>query len=377
MVNSSQGGGSKDTWVVGGGPSMPVLPPRQASPLLAGPPQDVGPRAESENGVQQQQQQQQAGPARCTRALLSRVAESIFWVGRYVERAEGTARILDVSVYQALEQSDVEGSHAARRLLAVMGMPHWVTRPCGRRPRNSPSIPTAAPPSRGAGGGVGEHPRRAPRRARRVLGAHQRHLGRLPLQWEAGRRAGPALYLSFVKTQCAGMMGLADTMMSRDQTWLFFTLGRCLERTDVVARQLATVAFDEVFDSGLVMLLRSCGGYEPYLRLSQGVVEPGRVLDFLLRDRLFPRSAFASLTLAEDCLDQINAGREGTWDDARGLVGLARAELEYSAPATLSRGLETRLERLQASISSVSDAVTRRYFAQDLPTQWRQGGGGG
>ena len=58
VVNSSQGGGSKDTWVVGGGLSMPVLPPRQASPLMAGPPMDVGPRAESENGVQQQQQQQ-------------------------------------------------------------------------------------------------------------------------------------------------------------------------------------------------------------------------------------------------------------------------------------------------------------------------------
>ena len=200
----------------------------------------------------------------------------------------------------------------------------------------------------------------------------------LPAVWQAGRSAGPAPYLSFVKTQCAGMTGLADTMMSRDQTWLFFTLGRCLERTDVVARQLATVAFDEVFDSGLVMLLRSCGGYEPYLRLSQGVVDLVRgPLHFLLRDRLFPRSAFASLTLAEDCLDQINAGREGTWDDARGLIGLARAELEYSAPATLSRGLESRLERLQASISSVSDAVTRRYFAQDLPMQWRQGVGGG
>ncbi len=81
--------------------------------------------------------------------------------------------------------------------------------------------------------------------------------------------------------------------MSRDQTWLFFTLGGCLERTDVVARQLATVAFDEVFDSGLVMLLRSCGGYEPYLRLSQGVVEPGRVAtssrDRLSRARPSPR----------------------------------------------------------------------------------------
>jgi len=59
VVNSSQGGGSKDTWVVGGGPSMPVLPPRQSSLRLAGPPMDVGPLVEGELGVQQQQQQQQ------------------------------------------------------------------------------------------------------------------------------------------------------------------------------------------------------------------------------------------------------------------------------------------------------------------------------
>ena len=47
-------------------------------------------------------------------ALLSRVAESIFWVGRYVERAEGTARILDVIVYQALEQSGAAGDGRRR-----------------------------------------------------------------------------------------------------------------------------------------------------------------------------------------------------------------------------------------------------------------------
>jgi uncharacterized circularly permuted ATP-grasp superfamily protein len=58
VVNSSQGGGSKDTWVVGGGLSMPVLPPRQVTPLQAGPPMDVGPAADGELGVQQQQQQQ-------------------------------------------------------------------------------------------------------------------------------------------------------------------------------------------------------------------------------------------------------------------------------------------------------------------------------
>ncbi len=59
VVNSSQGGGSKDTWVVGGGLSMPVLPPRQVLPFQAGPPMDVGPVPDAELGVQQQQQQQQ------------------------------------------------------------------------------------------------------------------------------------------------------------------------------------------------------------------------------------------------------------------------------------------------------------------------------
>jgi uncharacterized alpha-E superfamily protein len=313
-----------------------------------------------------------------TRALLSRVAESIFWVGRYVERAEGTARILDVSVYQALEQGDVKGAQAAQRLLAVMGLPDSGTQTLWEATEHLATDPDTRSSIAGALAAARENTRAI----RHVVPVEfWEHINAtwaaLPSQWAASRRSGPAVYLSYVKTQCASMMGLADTMMSRDQTWLFFTLGRCLERTDVVARQLATVAFDDVYESGLVILLRSCGGYEPYLRLSQGVVEPGRVLDFLLRDRLFPRSAFASLTLGEDCLDQISAGRDDAWDDARGLVGLARAELEYSAPATLSRGLDTRLERLQAAISAVSDAVTRRYFAQDLPVLWHRGGGAG
>jgi uncharacterized circularly permuted ATP-grasp superfamily protein len=63
VVNSSQGGGSKDTWVVGGGLSMPVLPPRQVAPFQAGPPMDVGPASDGELGVQQQQQQQQSQQA--------------------------------------------------------------------------------------------------------------------------------------------------------------------------------------------------------------------------------------------------------------------------------------------------------------------------
>jgi uncharacterized alpha-E superfamily protein len=310
-------------------------------------------------------------------ALLSRVAESIFWVGRYVERAEGTARILDVVVFQALEQSGSEADAAAERLLAVMGLPPdgdeailWqVTERLARDPQSRSSI-----------AGALNAARENTRAVRHVIPVElweqiNATWSDLPHQWELARRVGPASYLAYVKAQTAAITGLADTTMSRDQTWHFFTLGRCLERTDVVARQLASLSFEDIADSGLVMLLRACGGYEPYLRLSQGVVDRGRVLDFLLRDRLFPRSAFASLTVAEECLQQISPDRVDEWDEARGLIGLARAELEYSPPSALATGLARRLDGLQRTISQVSDAVTRRYFAHDLPTQWRRGAG--
>lgn len=310
-------------------------------------------------------------------ALLSRVAESTFWIGRYVERAEGTARILDVIVYQALEQSEAAGQAASDRLLAVMGL---VPDRQGSNLWQVTERLAQDPTSRSSIAGAINAARDNTRAVRHVIPVElweriNATWSDLPSQWELARRVGPASYLAFVKTATAAITGLADTTMSRDQTWLFFTLGRCLERTDVVARQLASLSFADIADSGLVLLLRSCGGYEPYLRLSQGVVSPARVLDFLLRDRLFPRSAFASMTVAEDCLAQISVGRPDEWDEARGLIGLARAELEYSPPSSLAVELPARLERLQRTISQVSDAITRRYFAHDMPTTWHEGVG--
>ena len=169
VVNSSQGGGSKDTWVVGGGLSMPVLPPRQVVAVPGRPAHGrrAGLRRRARRAATATATATAAATATATgsgmpvtRALLSRVAESIFWVGRYVERAEGTARILDVSVYQALEQSDVEGSHAARRLLAVMGLPDSGTETLWQateRLATDPDEPLVH--RRRAGGGPREHPR--------------------------------------------------------------------------------------------------------------------------------------------------------------------------------------------------------------------------
>jgi len=308
-----------------------------------------------------------------TSALLSRVAESIFWIGRYIERAEGTARILDVIVHHTLEERGADSPEAAARLLAVMGLQApdvppdlWaVTEVLAHDPVNRSSIAGAIIAARDNA--------RAVRHVLPIEVWETINATRVDLQseWELAQRAGPSTYLTYVKSQIAAIVGLADTTMSRDETWLFFSLGRALERNDVVARLLASLPLEELTESGLVTLLRSCGGYEPFLRLAHGVVQLEPVVDFLLRDRLFPRSAFASLVTSEACLDQVG-GPLNAWDEARGLVGLARAELEFSAPGMVLHDLGHRLERLQITCSDASDAVSRRYFTHEAPTEWHR-----
>jgi uncharacterized alpha-E superfamily protein len=309
-----------------------------------------------------------------TSVLLSRMAESIYWIGRYVERAEGTARILDVVVHHTLEQRGADSSGTARRLQAVMGLQSppedpdlWaVTEALAHDLKNRSSIAGSIMAARDNARTV-RHV--IPVELWERLNATWMDLSQ---EWKAARRTGPGSFLAYVKNQCAAISGLADSTMSRDQVWMFFTLGRSLERTDVVARQLGSLPFDTMTDSGLVTLLRSCGGYEPYLRLAHGVVDLERVIDFLMRDRLFPRSAFACLVQAQQCLAEI-CGDSAEWDEARGLIGLARAELEFAAPGTLSRQLPTRLRNLEVTCSAVNEAVARRYFSNQAATEWQQG----
>ena len=188
VVNSSQGGGSKDTWVVGQpGPAARRTAPASRLAVTGAARARSPDRGRSAHG-RRAAGRRRAGPAAVSNALLSRVAESIFWVGRYVERAEGTARILDVVVYQALEQSGAEADAAAERLLAVMGLPpdgdeadplagH---RAAGPRPRE-PLVDRRRPQRR-----PGEHPGRAPRDPRRAVGEDQRHVVRPPPPVGAG-----------------------------------------------------------------------------------------------------------------------------------------------------------------------------------------------
>ncbi len=307
-----------------------------------------------------------------TVGMLSRIAESLFWIGRYVERADDTARILDAFLARILEDPWVDEDAACRSLLAILGSapPHDarlttgdVLELLGFDLDNPSSI-----------AGALSSARENARGARETISSEMWEClnvtwHSLPSRRVAAEHLGPALFLGFVRERAAVLAGLAESTMSRDDGWRFLVLGRSLERVDMTAPQ-------DGFAEQWRTVLRACGADESFLRTHGGDVVPQRVAEFLLLDRLFPRSALHALTEAEDCLEALapSTERAGMADAARRPVGQARTRLEYADAATLLDDLPTHLRALQRACAAASAAVKARYFDQTMPVAWAHEG---
>ncbi|HWE91468.1 MAG TPA: alpha-E domain-containing protein [Pseudonocardiaceae bacterium] len=300
--------------------------------------------------------------------MLARNAESLYWIGRYVERADDTARILDVSVHELLEDASVDPDLASRQLLNVLGI-----EPSADEPLNVWSLTELVAYSAGNSGSIVDSitsARENTRGAREVvptelwlcLNATWRAL---PERETHSRRVGPHAFLSFVEERAAMFAGLADSTMSRDDGWRFLVLGRSVERADMVLRLLLSRVRDKASSPGWMTVLRSAGAQDTYLRTYRGVLDAGRVVQFLLRDRLFPRSVFHALLQAESCLEALDhrpGERVVEKPEALRLLGRARSELEFLRPDDLLDGLPRRLGGLQATIKEVGEAVSGQFF---------------
>jgi uncharacterized alpha-E superfamily protein len=165
--------------------------------------------------------------------------------------------------------------------------------------------------------------------------------------------------------------GLADTTVSHDDSWLFLALGRSLERADMTARMLST---RDVLSAGMswVNMLRCAGAYESFLRTRRAAFGDQHAAEFLLLDRLFPRSIVYALRDADDCLAKLDptAQRVGFINDARRIVGQARTFLEFHRTDDLMSELPEHMERVQKAVAQASDAISRKYFNQADELAW-------
>jgi uncharacterized alpha-E superfamily protein len=313
--------------------------------------------------------------------MLARNAEALYWIGRYVERADDTARILDVALHQLLEDSSVDPDQASRVLLRVLG----IEPPDYALDVWSLTDLVAFNPNTQGGSSIVDAisaARENAKSAREVtssetwecLNTTYHALGE---RERAAKRLGPHEFLSYIEGRAAMFAGLADSTLSRDDGYRFMLLGRAIERVDMTVRLLLSRVGDSASSPAWVTLLRSAGAHDTYLRTYRGVLDAARVVEFMMLDRRFPRSVYYSLRLAEHNLDELlhnPQSRIGATAEAQRLLGQARSELEFVQSSALLETLEKRLDGLQTTCRDVGDALALQYFHVAPWVAWSDAG---
>ena len=304
--------------------------------------------------------------------MLSRIAESLFWIGRYVERADGTARLLDVHLQLLLEDPWVDEDTACRSLLEVIGSdshyPNQLTR------QDLLNVLSADKTEASSIASSLNAARENARRVREVVSTElweclNTTRSRMPRKVSIERAHD---FFGWVRERTALAIGIVESSTSRDEAWTFFTLGRSLERVDMTARLLATSELTEASGPSWTTILRSCGAYEAYLRTYRGVPSAANAAEFLLLDRIFPRSVTFALDRAERCLSDLAPGadRLGTSDVAARQLGQLRTNLQYRSAPDILANLTEEMVGLQEGVSEISEAIRAKYFPVNAMPSW-------
>lgn len=311
--------------------------------------------------------------------MLARLAENLFWAGRYVERAEDTALLLDVTYHALLESRPEEAHQAWADLLAVLhSTAAFETR---HDEVSAKAVSDFLVLDVDNPGSISASVWRARENARSVRELISTELWQTVNDFALDLRArdlaadlerNPHELYGMVKLRCQTIYGVASETMPRDDGWRFMMLGRMLERAEMTCRLLnvryaqlerrTTTSYD------WVSVLKSAGAFEAYRKTHRATVDPGLVVEFLLWDDTFPRSVLFCLRAAEHGLARL-CGGDPTRPGARSqrLLGRIRAELEYrDISDLLDEDLHEFLDRVQEQVWAVADAVADEFFRHEL-----------
>ncbi len=311
--------------------------------------------------------------------MLSRIAESLYWMGRYVERADDTARLLDVHVHRML--ADAADERVGATLLAAMGLAGsaevadvdlWrATELLAYDQDNPSSVAGSLRLARENARGLRET------LATEVWEAINRTHHDLDAQVRAARALGPNLFFRWVGERVALLGGLIDSVVLHDDGWRFLTAGRCLERVDMTARLLAAVTTDDDA-SRWSSVLESCGANDAFLRTTAGRSPASGPWPSSSSPRTCPARWSSPWAGPRRCLREI-AVANGTPGTSVRVVGRARAELTYASAADLVARADEVVGRAPAACREVDDLVRGRYFRRADLIEWSSehpGGGG-
>jgi uncharacterized alpha-E superfamily protein len=299
--------------------------------------------------------------------VLSRLAESYFWLGRYLERAEATTRLLAEHHQLMVEDQSVSETLACAVLLEALTLPHeevtnaddLVRSVVGNEENPSTII------------GAVSAARENARAVRDSLSAETfEALNTAYLSFVRGVviTSSPGVTLHRLMDRLLMVNGVIDWTMPRDEAYHFLVLGRELERIDMVGRLLA-VRHDQLWPSaGPSATLRAAGAQTAFLRSGAALVG-SQVRAYLVLDPVFPRSMRNCATDAEEGVRAL--GRLGVRDRGALLreVGMLRSALEFEIdddPVSVDR----LADQARQAAHRASDQVNATFFRQHGTIVW-------
>jgi uncharacterized alpha-E superfamily protein len=313
--------------------------------------------------------------------MLSRVADSIYWMSRYIERAENVARFIDVNLNLMLDLP-VGSTQQWQPIVDTTGDSKTFAERYGKATQqtvirfltfDTDNVNSIVSCLRTA--------RENARSVREVISSEM---------WEqvngfylmvnsaaAARKSSlndPHEFFASVKTASQLFAAVSDGTMTHNEGWHFHRLGRDLERADKTSRILDVKYFlllPAVADIGTTVddiqwaaVLRSASGFEMY-RKRHGRIIPDRIVEFLLLDPHFPRAIHHCLQCARESVHAISGTAPGMFrNPAERLLGELCSELAYSqVDDVIGGGLHEYLDRLQTKMNGVSDGIYETFFA--------------
>ena len=317
--------------------------------------------------------------------MLSSTADHLYWLGRGMERAENTARMLDVTYRMSLlKQGGVEPHHEWRAMLSISGL-HEDFEARYDEPNAAKVLHFMALDEKNPGS-IYNSIYTARENARAIRGTITSEMWEaLNGTWLEMRRIqaagiaedGVSQFFEWVKERSHLSRGIAHGTLLRDDIFRFLRLGTFFERADNTARILDVkyhILLPSVADIGGAAdyyhwgaLLRSVSAFESYRKVYRDLITPKRVAELLILRPDMPRSLMAAMNEVNRLLQEINGPRAG---ELLRRCGLLHGELRFgSIDDIFARGLHEYLSEFLERIYDMGDLINTTYFwsTDELP----------
>src|ERR1700730_17524118 len=312
--------------------------------------------------------------------MLSRIAESLFWLARYIERAEDTARILDVNYQMLLEQSQ-DSYHLRWEPLIVMAGEEKLFRRLYSEV-NAENVFEFLAFRQDTPSSIVQCIAKARENARTIRDRISREMwedinGFYHMVSRFSPRdeivAGPHRFCDKIKFAPHRFHGVTDATSPHDEGWQFLRIGWSLERAEMTSRlvdgqyqnlldELPTVGAPD--NHQWMAVLRSVGAYEAYHRQYHSPIEPEKVAGMLILHPLHPRSVrFSAMEVQAGLRAVSGTGHFAYANEAERLAGKLVERLSYDKVEEIfQHGLHGYLNEILGLCGSIGDDIARTYF---------------